>query len=524
MDKNISKIIKASKKPAKEQSDILRLSPEAAAVAAKKGKSEKAAGRTQKEHKNFKINISGKPPLLLVDKMQGGSALNLANKKLAFQNDEKEKRAAELSIANKELAFQNDEKEKRAAELIIANIELTFQNDEKEKRAAELSVANKELAFQNDEKEKRAAELGIANKELAFQNDEKEKRAAELGIANKELAFQNDEKEKRAAELGIANKELAFQNDEKEKRAAELGIANKELAFQNDEKEKRAAELGIANKELAFQNDEKEKRAAELGIANKELAFQNDEKEKRAAELSIANTDLTTFTYVSSHDLQEPLRKIRNFIAVLMHKEAENLSADGKNYLNRMYETANGMQSLIEDLLTYSRVKGGEREFENTDLNLVVDDIIKENEEVILEKNATIQKSELCFAKIIRFQFHQVMGNLISNSLKFAKPGIAPHITIKTRIIKDGPAANAQLLPNRPYCQLIYTDNSIGFDPQYKERIFEVFQRLHNKEEYHGTGMGLAICKRIMENHNGIITATGQLNKGARFDIYIPVN
>ncbi len=132
----------------------------------------------------------------------------------------------------------------------------------------ELIIANKELAFQNDEKEKRAGELIIANKELAFQNDEKEKRAGELIIANKELAFQNNEKEKRAEELIIANKELAFQNDEKEKRAGELIIANKELAFQNNEKEKRAAELIIANKELAFQNDEKEKRAIELRIAN----------------------------------------------------------------------------------------------------------------------------------------------------------------------------------------------------------------------------------------------------------------
>ncbi|MBL0018120.1 MAG: response regulator [Bacteroidetes bacterium] len=171
----------------------------------------------------------------------------------------------------------------------IANTELAFQNDEKEKRAAELSVANTELAFQNDEKEKRAAELSIANTELAFQNDEKEKRAAELSIANTELAFQNDEKEKRAAELSIANTELAFQNDEKEKRAAELVIANEELAFQNQVKENRAAELVIANMELAFQNDEKEKRAVELSLANEEIAVQNLEREKRVAELSIAN-------------------------------------------------------------------------------------------------------------------------------------------------------------------------------------------------------------------------------------------
>jgi len=226
------------------------------------------------------------------EKEKRAAELVIANEELAFQNEVKEKRAAELIIANEELAFQNDEKEKRAAELVIANEELAFQNNEKEKRAGELSVANKELAFQNNEKEKRADELVIANKELAFQNEEKGKRAEELIIANEELAFQNDEKGKRAEELVIANKELAFQNDEKGKRAEELVIANKELAFQNDEKEKRAAELVIANEELAFQNEVKEKRAAELVIANEELAFQNDEKEKRAAELVIANEEL----------------------------------------------------------------------------------------------------------------------------------------------------------------------------------------------------------------------------------------
>jgi PAS domain S-box-containing protein len=215
-----------------------------------------------------------------------------ANTELIFQNEEKEKRAAELAIANKELLFQNKEKEKRAAELMIAAAELEFQNEEKEKRAAELAIANKELLFQNKEKEKRAAELLITNKELLFQNEEKEKRASELLIANKELLFQNKEKEKRAAELVIANKELLFQNEEKEKRASELLIANKELIFQNEEKEKRAAELMIAGVELEFQNEEKENRASELIIANKELLFQNEEKEKLAAELIIAGVKL----------------------------------------------------------------------------------------------------------------------------------------------------------------------------------------------------------------------------------------
>jgi len=218
--------------------------------------------------------------------------LRKANIELAYQNEEKENRAAELVLANKELAYQNEEKENRAAELVLANAELAYQNEEKENRAGELVLANEELAYQNVEKENRAAELVLANKELAYQNDEKENRAAELVLANEELAYQNNEKENRAGELVLANEELAYQNKVKEKKAAALVIANKELVFQNVEKEKRAAELVIANQELVFQNLEKEKRAAELIIANKELMFQTGEKKDRAAELVIANKEL----------------------------------------------------------------------------------------------------------------------------------------------------------------------------------------------------------------------------------------
>ncbi len=222
----------------------------------------------------------------------GVKNIDIVNSSLIYQNQEKEKRAAELIIANKELIYQNQEKEMRAAELIIANEELIYQNQEKEKRAAELIIANEELIYQNQEKEKRAAELIIANKELIYQNQEKEKRAAELIIANEELIYQNQEKEKRAAELIIANKELEYRDVEKEKRAEELLIANKELVFQDKEKNQRAAELLIANVELDYQTEEKEKRAAELLIANLELDYQTVEKEKRAAELIIANVEL----------------------------------------------------------------------------------------------------------------------------------------------------------------------------------------------------------------------------------------
>ncbi|MEO6252050.1 MAG: ATP-binding protein [Ferruginibacter sp.] len=367
-------------------------------------------------------------------------------------------------------------------------------------------------------------ELSVANKELVFQNEEKEKRAAELSIANKELIFQNEEKEKRAAELIIANTELVFQNKEKEKRAAELIIANRELAFQNEEKEKRAAELIIANRELAFQNEEKEKRAAELIIANKELAFQNEEKEKRAAELTIANKELLAFTYISSHDLQEPLRKIQTFVTIILKNENANLSDKGKYNFHRMQLAAQRMQQLIDDLLAFSRINTTDHQFEKTDLNTIIDEVKNELRDTIREKKATIEATEVCPVNIIPFQFRQLMYNLISNALKFSDPGTASHIVIQSAIVKGSELDNQDLSPEKNYCHITVKDNGIGFEPHFNERIFGVFQKLHSKEVYAGTGIGLAIVKKIVENHKGRIVATGELNKGARFDIYIPAD
>ncbi len=158
-----------------------------------------------------------------------------------------------------------------------------------------------------------------------------------------------------------------------------------------------------------------------------------------------------------------------------------------------------------------------------TDLSVIIDEVKKDFEEVLLEKKATIEAAHLCKTNIIRFQFRQLFQNLVSNSLKFSKPGTAPYITIKSGIVKGNELNNENLSPGTDYCHIIYTDNGIGFEPQYKDRIFEVFQRLYSKEEYPGSGIGLAICKRIVENHNGIITAFGELNNGAQFDIFIPV-
>lgn len=356
-----------------------------------------------------------------------------------------------------------------------------------------------------------------------------QKWAKDLRIANLELAFQNNEKEDRAAELIVANKELSFQNEEKEKRAAELGVANKELFFQNEEKEKRAAELSVANKELAFQNQEKENRAAELSIANKELSFQNEEKEKRAAELGVANKELQSFAYVSSHDLQEPLRKIQTFAARIIEKEYDRLSENGKDYFTRIQNSANRMQTLIEDLLAFSRVSTGGRKFEVTDLNKMIAELSEDFKEVIDKVGATLEINLKGHANIIPFQFRQLMQNLIGNSLKFANKNKTPHIHVSSAISKgsvflqQNPKLTVSLLSaEKEYSHIQVTDNGIGFESKFQEQVFEIFQKLHAREEYPGTGIGLAIVKKIVENHGGFITATSELGKGATFDIYIP--
>jgi light-regulated signal transduction histidine kinase (bacteriophytochrome) len=366
-------------------------------------------------------------------------------------------------------------------------------------------------------------ELGLVREQLDLEREQNRQLFVELVVARSELSFQKEEEKKRAAELGVANMALAFEDGEKGKRAVELGIANIELRFQNDEKEKRAVELVIANKELTFQNAEKEKRAAELIIANKELAFQNEEKEKRAEELVIVNTELLAFNYVSSHDLQEPLRKIQTLAGRILDKESQNLSDAGKDYFNRIQTAAGRMRQLIEDLLVYSRTNIAERKFEKVDLNTVIEAVKAELKENIEEKHAIIEVTEMCEMSIIPFQFHQLMHNLLRNALKFSSPKRPPHILIKSRIVKGNELNNPKLVAEKSYCHITVSDNGIGFEPEYKDRIFEVFQKLHGKEKYEGTGIGLAIVKKIVENHHGIVTATGQLNKGATFDIYIPV-
>jgi two-component system, chemotaxis family, CheB/CheR fusion protein len=265
-------------------------------------------------------------------------------------------------------------------------------------------------------------------------------------------------------------------------------------------------------------------RTNELSLANESMWHKNE-------ELARMNRELASFSYVASHDLQEPLRKIQTFAGLILKKEYEVLSASGKDYFQRMHHAASRMQTLIEDLLVYSHSSITERKFERTDLSQIVEEVKFELKDAMIEKSAVIESFGLGEAWVNPFQFRQVINNLAGNALKFSKPGVPAKITIigETKNGKQCENENSALLKGRlladkNYFHINFHDNGIGFDQQYQERIFVVFQRLHGKEQYPGTGIGLAIVKKIIENHNGIITARSEAGKGARFDIYIPDN
>jgi PAS domain S-box-containing protein len=248
----------------------------------------------------------------------------------------------------------------------------------------------------------------------------------------------------------------------------------------------------------------------------------NQALKEKNSQLQKSNKELEAFTYISSHDLQEPLRKIQSFASRILDTEQQNLTERGKDYFERMNNAAKRMQVLIMDLLAYSRTSIEDRPFENANLNEIISEIVEELTEKMALQRATIDVEELGEALVIPFQFRQMMQNLMGNALKFAKPDTPPHIVIKSERIKSSDVEDSDLAKDSDYLHITIADNGIGFEPQYKDRIFEVFQRLHDRQKIAGTGIGLAIVKKIVENHNGVISASSTLNEGAAFDIYIP--
>ncbi|PQA56848.1 ATP-binding protein [Siphonobacter curvatus] len=274
-----------------------------------------------------------------------------------------------------------------------------------------------------------------------------------------------------------------------------------------------------------------QKRTEELTVSNQELArtieqlkTANEELEESNRLLLRSNENLQQFAYVASHDLQEPLRKIQSFGNLLIRQHAAELGS-GVDYVERMQAAASRMSILIEDLLAFSLISTQREASDPVDLNVVVQTVLRDLELISTETSASVERDDLPTIAGNRFQLEQLFQNLLSNALKFRKPGVAPHIHIRAQQItsRELPTGVRPLGTSEVYYWISVADNGIGFDDRYLDRVFQVFQRLHKRSDYAGTGIGLAICEKVVANHGGVITAHSQPNLGSTFEIYLPV-
>ena len=242
---------------------------------------------------------------------------------------------------------------------------------------------------------------------------------------------------------------------------------------------------------------------------------------QNAYQLQQSNASLEEFAYVASHDLKEPLRKISTFGDRLIHTQQERLNEDGKTYLKKIIDASQRMQTMISDLLSISMITG-DRSFQPYSLQSIVDEVKQTLEYKIEKIDAIIEAHQLPEANIVPSQFRQLFQNLLSNSLKFTRDNVQPHIQIKWTYINPDEIDNLQVNEADRYLKLDIIDNGIGFEDEYAGKIFQIFQRLHGRSEYEGTGIGLAICKKIVEHHGGTIYAQGHIGVGATFTIILP--
>lgn len=254
----------------------------------------------------------------------------------------------------------------------------------------------------------------------------------------------------------------------------------------------------------------------------KQLEENNNSLAEMNQQLELTNHDLQQFASVASHDLQEPLRKVEIFSSRLKEKAKDLLTDDHKIYLDKIIDASRRMKLLIVDVLNYSRLSANNNVFELVDLNIMMKELLSDFELMILDKKASFHISPLPVVEGNKGQLRQVFQNIISNALKFSVPQQAPVIEIRSTTLAEKSFDSVEK-KNGAYSLISIKDNGIGFDEKYLENIFTLFERLHTKDDYEGTGIGMAIAKKIIDKHNGLVSARSTPGKGAEFLFLLPV-
>jgi signal transduction histidine kinase len=273
--------------------------------------------------------------------------------------------------------------------------------------------------------------------------------------------------------------------------------------------------LVAINKSLEIEIKERKASEEKIKQLNRQLL-------ENIASLESANKDLDRFAFMASHDLQEPLRKIRMFSDRLFLKYKEVLDEDGKTNIFRIQKAAERMQTLITDILTFSKISVDKPAFIESDLNALISEILTEMDEDLREKKAKVIVDKLPVLYVNPSLMKPLFHNLIGNALKYRKKDVEPLVKVTSDITSPVNGRSTRDLSNR-YCRIFIEDNGIGFDQKYAEEIFGMFKRLHHNTEFEGTGIGLALCKKIVEQHKGYISARSKINEGSTFIISIPM-
>jgi|GEM_PF-811270 len=254
-----------------------------------------------------------------------------------------------------------------------------------------------------------------------------------------------------------------------------------------------------------------------------ELKGYEDDLKKNIYALEQSNRELEEYAYAASHDLQEPLRKIRTFGSILYEKQKANLDEKSRDHLEKIIQSTERMSMLIKDLLSFSELKE-KNEFVTTDLNVIFENVLKDMEVTIAQKKAVITHDPLPEINAIPVQINQLFYNLVNNALKFSKKELPLHLDVSCKVVNSNDVKDVPgLQPATPYYEIIFSDNGIGFSQEYAIQIFGLFKRLNDKSSYAGSGIGLSLCKKVVNNHGGVIAANGKEGIGAQFYIYLPV-